>query len=109
MDADIEGLCASCKQVEDSDIFRNEKARRCHRKPNIFACFLNIFPIDVSKVVNEHSARMGLPNELASSSTGSNHRTICRFGDSENQRYAPIGDAIEELVRLALSGEYQAG
>jgi len=67
------------------------------------------FQFDVSKVVNEHSARMGLPNELASSSTGSNHRTICKFSDLENQRYEPIGDAVEELVRLALSGKCQAG
>jgi hypothetical protein len=48
---------------------------------------------------------MGLPNEEPLPLAGSNHKTICKFGDAENQRYSPIWDAMEELVKIALGGK----
>jgi pimeloyl-ACP methyl ester carboxylesterase len=53
-------------------------------------------------VVDESSATMSLPNELALPLAGSNHATICKFAASENQRYDPVKDALEDLVRAAL-------
>ncbi|KAH0170241.1 hypothetical protein KCU67_g2721, partial [Aureobasidium melanogenum] len=53
-------------------------------------------------VVDESSATMNLPNELALPLAGSNHATICKFAASENQRYDPVKDALEDLVRAAL-------
>ncbi|KAG9699739.1 serine carboxypeptidase, partial [Aureobasidium melanogenum] len=53
-------------------------------------------------VVDESSATMSLPNELALPLAGSNHATICKFAASENQRYDLVKDALEDLVRAAL-------
>ncbi|KAG9759988.1 hypothetical protein KCU73_g3113, partial [Aureobasidium melanogenum] len=53
-------------------------------------------------VVDESSATMNLPNELALPLAGSNHVTICKFSASENQRYEPVKDALEDLVRAGL-------
>lgn len=46
---------------------------------------------------------MNLPNELALPLAGSNHATICKFSASENQRYEPVKNALEDLV-IAGSG-----
>ncbi|KAH0346535.1 hypothetical protein KCU81_g3912, partial [Aureobasidium melanogenum] len=53
-------------------------------------------------VVDRSSATLNLPNEVAVPLDGSNHVTICKFSASENQRYEPIKDAIEELVIAGL-------
>jgi hypothetical protein len=53
--------------------------------------------------VDEFSATMGLPNEVALPLAGSNHKTMCKFRDSDHQRYLPIWDAIEDLVKVALA------
>lgn len=48
---------------------------------------------------------MELPNEVSLPLAGSNHKTICKFGKHDNQRYKPVSDALEELVQGALAGE----
>ncbi|KAL6796306.1 hypothetical protein GGI42DRAFT_345133 [Trichoderma sp. SZMC 28013] len=45
------------------------------------------------RVVEEESARLDLPNELAIAST-SNHATICKFPSAKDQRYKNAIDAI---------------
>ncbi|KAH0030808.1 hypothetical protein KCU78_g2959, partial [Aureobasidium melanogenum] len=59
-------------------------------------------------VVDESSSTMNLPNELALPLLGSNHVTICKFSASENQRYEPVKDALEELVRAGLGTTQKA-
>jgi hypothetical protein len=58
-----------------------------------------------AQVVDQDSATMQLPNEVVLPLAGSNHKTICKFGKNDNQRYMPISDALEELVQEALVGE----
>ncbi|KAG9526674.1 hypothetical protein KCV07_g330, partial [Aureobasidium melanogenum] len=59
-------------------------------------------------VVDESSSTMNLPNELALPLLGSNHVTICKFSASENQRYEPVKDALEDLVRAGLGTTQKA-
>ena len=56
--------------------------------------------------MDENSATMQLPTELALPLAGSDHRSICKFGDADDERYEPIGDAIDELAKIALVGQY---
>lgn len=39
-----------------------------------------------------------MPNERVFPMPGSNHRNICRFGEEEHQRFAPIALAMTEVV-----------
>lgn len=70
-------------------------------------CSLNLAKDYIIQVVDRESAKMRLPNEVALALAGSNHRTICKFGDSENQRFVPVGDALEELVKSALGRTHE--
>jgi len=45
---------------------------------------------------------MHVPNERVLALPGSNHRTICKFGDHENERFSLVGNALVELVQEAL-------
>ncbi|PVH98023.1 hypothetical protein DM02DRAFT_616112, partial [Periconia macrospinosa] len=55
-------------------------------------------------VVDKDSARLGLPNEVAIGIAGSNHKSMCKFGDFNSQKYKPVSNAVEELVEHALGG-----
>ncbi|KAI1658900.1 hypothetical protein F4813DRAFT_355079 [Daldinia decipiens] len=55
-----------------------------------------------SVVVDEASVRNNVPNERVFPMPGSNHRTICKFGDYENERFTPISLAITELAQAVL-------
>ncbi|KAM7185523.1 hypothetical protein V8F20_011779 [Naviculisporaceae sp. PSN 640] len=59
-------------------------------------------------VVDKASAIMHLPNEECSAVQGSDHRTIARFADADNERFSLIGDAVYNIVRGSLKGKNQA-
>ena len=46
---------------------------------------------------------MHVPNEHIFALPGSDHRTIARFDDDEDQRFSLVGMAVVELVEEALS------
>ncbi len=45
---------------------------------------------------------MRVDNEIVYALEGSNHRTICKFRDNEDQRFSLVGDSVRELVELSL-------
>jgi len=57
------------------------------------------------QVVDKASAIMHLPNEQCFAIQGSDHRTIARFGDADNERFSLVGDAIFSLVRQSSKGK----
>ncbi|KAI0477594.1 P-loop containing nucleoside triphosphate hydrolase protein [Xylariaceae sp. FL0804] len=54
-------------------------------------------------VVDEASVRHNIPNEEVFPVPGSNHRTISKFGDEDEQRFAPVGLAVKEVVEAAVA------
>jgi hypothetical protein len=56
----------------------------------------------LNQVVDKDSARLGMINEVAIGIAGSDHRSMCKFGDFDSQKYKPVWNAIEELAEHAL-------
>ncbi|KAI1110624.1 hypothetical protein F5Y14DRAFT_428226 [Nemania sp. NC0429] len=56
-------------------------------------------------IVKEASVRLNWPNEKVFPLLASNHRTICKFGPGEDQRFGPVGFAVREVVQEALKDE----
>ncbi|PLB52365.1 hypothetical protein P170DRAFT_348482, partial [Aspergillus steynii IBT 23096] len=54
-------------------------------------------------IVDRDSAAMNLPNELVLPLDSSDHRTICKFSQDEEERYMPVWDALMELVSFGQS------
>jgi hypothetical protein len=52
--------------------------------------------------VDKDSACLGLPNEIAVGVAGANHKSICKFGDINSQKYKQIWIAIKRLTDSAL-------
>lgn len=53
------------------------------------------------KVVDEHSAVMNLPNEVAIP-IEADHRSMCRFGNRNSEKYRMVCDCLKELVDGAM-------
>ena len=47
--------------------------------------------------------RNNVPNERVFPVPGSNHRNISKFGEEENERFAPVSLAVLEVVKTAFS------
>ncbi|KAK5653446.1 hypothetical protein OQA88_8932 [Cercophora sp. LCS_1] len=56
-------------------------------------------------VVDEASAALHVPNEQSFALPGSDHRTVCRFSDTDNERFSLVGDALVDLAKCALKGK----
>ena len=54
------------------------------------------------QIVDEDSARLNLPKERAVGVAGSNHRTMCKFGEADSQRYEPVWKTVRKLAREAI-------
>lgn len=54
-----------------------------------------------SIVVDELSARIGLPNEKLFQ-VDANHRTICKIPSAKSQEYNAVGVWIAKLVKMAV-------
>jgi hypothetical protein len=54
----------------------------------------------LNQVVDQLSARIGLPNEKMFS-VDADHRTICKMPNHEGQAYEAVGAWIAELVKQA--------
>lgn len=52
--------------------------------------------------MDEDSARLLLSNERCVGVAGSNHITMCKFGDENSQKYEPVWTAISEMAADAL-------
>ena len=57
---------------------------------------------NVLQIVDKDSARLNLPNEIAVGVAGANHKSICKFGRADSQKYLPVWRAIKNLVDSAL-------
>ncbi|KAI9855703.1 MAG: hypothetical protein M1813_009665 [Trichoglossum hirsutum] len=55
------------------------------------------------KIVDKASAQLGLPNEIAVTIAGADHRTMCRFSDAESQKYSLVKDALGRLVSASVN------
>ncbi|KAH8745732.1 Alpha/Beta hydrolase protein [Hyaloscypha finlandica] len=53
-------------------------------------------------VVDKDSARLYLPNERFTGVANSNHKSMCKFGVAESQRYAPVWMAIRDMAQEAI-------
>ncbi|KAI9766209.1 MAG: hypothetical protein M1839_005011 [Geoglossum umbratile] len=53
-------------------------------------------------IVDNDSARLNLPNEIAVGVVGANHKSICKFRRADNQKYSPVWRAVKNLVDSAL-------
>ncbi|KAF8253528.1 hypothetical protein K440DRAFT_657443 [Wilcoxina mikolae CBS 423.85] len=53
-------------------------------------------------IVDKDSAGLGLPNEITVPIADSDHKNMCRFGNPENQKYAPVEKSIRKLVNSAV-------
>jgi hypothetical protein len=58
--------------------------------------------LTASQIVDENSARLDIPNERAVGVAGSNHRTMCKFGEADSQRYEPVWKAVKQLAQDAI-------
>jgi hypothetical protein len=56
-----------------------------------------------TKIVDEDSARLLLPNERCTGVAASNHRSMCRFESENSQKYAPVWAAILEMAEGAMA------
>ena len=54
------------------------------------------------QIVDRNSARLGVANEIAVGIAGADHRTICKFGDVNSQKYSPVWRAIKKLSDAAV-------
>ncbi|KAK4454854.1 hypothetical protein QBC34DRAFT_103225 [Podospora aff. communis PSN243] len=60
-------------------------------------------------VVDEASAALHVPQEETFALPGSDHRTVCRFSDFENERFSLVGKAVVDLAQKSLHGEPGTG
>ena len=60
---------------------------------------------DFMQVVDEASAALHIPQEQSFALPGSDHRTVCRFSDSENERFSLVGKAVLDIARVAHEGK----
>ena len=58
--------------------------------------------LTASQIVDENSARLDISNERAVGVAGSNHRTMCKFGEADSQRYEPVWKAVKQLAQDAI-------
>ncbi|KAK0638981.1 hypothetical protein B0T16DRAFT_462695 [Cercophora newfieldiana] len=59
-------------------------------------------------VVDEGSAALHVPQEQSFALPGSDHRTVCRFSDSDNERFSLVGKAALDLAQGAHGGQTPA-
>jgi hypothetical protein len=52
----------------------------------------------MEKVVDKESALLKLANETPAPVAGTDHRTICKFGSKDSQKYITIWNGIKDLV-----------
>jgi hypothetical protein len=53
------------------------------------------------KIVDEDSARLNLPNEVAIP-ISANHRDMCKFSSVNSQRYRPVWEYMQDLAERAV-------
>ncbi|MCJ1472951.1 hypothetical protein MMC13_001600, partial [Lambiella insularis] len=54
-------------------------------------------------IVDKDSASLNLPNEIAVGIARANHRTMCKFGDADSQKYRPVRNAIADMVAITVT------
>jgi len=59
-----------------------------------------------SKIVDEHSAMLGFPNE-ATIKVNANHETISKFESAESHTYKLVGGAIAKMINTIIQIQHQ--
>ncbi|KAI9795942.1 MAG: hypothetical protein M1833_006590 [Piccolia ochrophora] len=54
-------------------------------------------------IVDEESARLNLPKEVAVGVASSNHINMCKFNNVDSQRYEPVWKAVRKLAQEAIA------